>query len=105
MSGADSKGCTVAYATAGRQLLWQLRLPAAASIGDALAAARATAGTAGEPIPWDTAAVGIFGQPRRRGDGFADGDRIEIYRPLARDPRERRREQVARGRRGGGRGA
>ncbi|MBS0578006.1 MAG: RnfH family protein [Proteobacteria bacterium] len=101
MSGAPDKGCTVAYATPGRQFLWPLRLPAGASIGDALAAARAQAGDAGEAVPWDRALVGIFGQVRRRSDGFADGDRIEIYRPLAHDPRERRREQVARARRAG----
>ncbi len=43
--------------------------------------------------------MGIFGELRQRTDSFADGDRIELYRPLARDPRERRREQVARARR------
>ncbi len=101
-----SKGCTVVYATRGRQFLWQLRLPATASIGDALAAAQAAQGQAdtGEPIPWESAAVGVFGQLRRRTDAFADGDPIELYRPLARDPRERRREEVARARRGGGSG-
>jgi putative ubiquitin-RnfH superfamily antitoxin RatB of RatAB toxin-antitoxin module len=30
-----------------------------------------------------------------------DGDRIELYRPLGRDPRERRRERVERERRSG----
>ena len=104
MSTAPDKGCTVAYATPERQFLWPLRLPASASIGDALAAARSAAGAAGAPIPWDAAVVGIFGQVRRRSDGFADGDRIEIYRPLEHDPRERRRAQVARARRAGRRG-
>ena len=53
-----------------------------ASIAEALAAARAAgAGAAsGAPIPWDTAAVGVFGEPRQRSEGFADGDRIELYR-------------------------
>jgi putative ubiquitin-RnfH superfamily antitoxin RatB of RatAB toxin-antitoxin module len=31
----------------------------------------------------------------------ADGDRIELYRPLRRDPRQRRRERVQHERRSG----
>jgi uncharacterized protein len=93
--GRDRKRCTVAYATPARQFLWEVELPRAATIGEALIAARGRA----EPalcaaIPWETAAVGVFGEPRSRSDGCADGDRIEIYRPLARDPRVRRREKV-----------
>lgn len=96
---AKRKRCIVAYATAARQYQWSLELPLAATIAEALAAARARA--AGESdeaaaIPWDSAAVGIFGVPRRRSDGCADGDRIELYRPLASNPRERRRERVQR---------
>jgi len=41
----------------------------------------------------------VFGELRSRSDGCADGDRIELYRPLERDPRERRRERVQRERR------
>jgi len=93
------KRCSVAYATRERQYLWSLELPLSASIADALAAARALAGDAA--IPWDAAAVGIFGESRARSEVFADGDRIELYRPLRRDPRERRRERVQRERRGG----
>jgi putative ubiquitin-RnfH superfamily antitoxin RatB of RatAB toxin-antitoxin module len=50
-------------------------------------------------VPWDAAPVGIFGEPRERQDVPADGDRIEIYRPLRSDPRQRRREKVRRDRR------
>ncbi len=101
MSPAASKGCVVAYAGPREQYLWALTLDSDARIGDALAAARAAAGSmpAAAAVPWDTAPVGIFGEPRQRTDGYADGDRIELYRPLRRDPRERRREQVARARR------
>jgi uncharacterized protein len=74
-------------------------LPPSANIADALLAARAVAGD--ESVPWDSAAVGIFGEPRSRSDPCADGDRIELYRPLRRDPRERRRERVQRERRSG----
>ncbi len=93
-----AKRCTVAYATRERQYLWSVELPLEASIADALAAARAAAGPSSH-IPWDSAAVGIFGEPRARTDGYADGDRIELYRPLRGDPRERRRQRVQRERR------
>lgn len=95
---ADRKRCLVAYATRERQYLWKLELPLAATIAQALEAARAACtGTAAcAAIPWDSAALGIFGESRRRTDQFADGDRIELYRPLRRDPRERRRERVQR---------
>jgi uncharacterized protein len=93
------KRCIVAYATRARQYLWSVELPGDATIAAALAAARALA--AGEPEgadapAWDTAPVGVFGELRGRGERCADGDRIEIYRPLRRDPRERRRERVQR---------
>jgi uncharacterized protein len=93
------KHCVVVYATRARQYLWELALPQEATIADALAAARRAA--QGEPAPadaalWEGAAVGVFGQPRRREARFADGDRIELYRPLRCDPRTRRRERVQR---------
>ena len=96
------KRCVVAYATRARQYLWTVELPAEATIAAALAAARALA--AGEPAgaeapAWDTAPVGVFGELRRRDERCADGDRIEIYRPLRCDPRARRRERARRERR------
>jgi putative ubiquitin-RnfH superfamily antitoxin RatB of RatAB toxin-antitoxin module len=97
-----SKRCTVAFATRERQFLWSVELPAEGCIAEALAAARAQAlseALAAE-IPWDTASVGVFGELRSRSDGCADGDRIELYRPLERDPREERRQRVQRERRG-----
>lgn len=90
---------TVAYATRERQYLWEIELPGGASIAAALAAARARAApeeAAG--IAWESLAVGVFGELRKRSSPCADGDRIELYRPLRRDPRERRRERVRRAR-------
>jgi putative ubiquitin-RnfH superfamily antitoxin RatB of RatAB toxin-antitoxin module len=101
-----AKRCVVAWALRGQQHLWELELPAGATIAEALAAARAACGAAPwcAQIPWSSAPVGIFGEPRTRDDEFADGDRIELYRPLRRDPRERRRERVQRERAGRPRG-
>jgi putative ubiquitin-RnfH superfamily antitoxin RatB of RatAB toxin-antitoxin module len=94
----DRKRCVVAYATRAAQHLWSLELPQSATIEQALSAARAACGAAPgcAGIAWDSAPVGIFGEPRARHERFADGDRIELYRPLRRDARERRRQRVQR---------
>jgi putative ubiquitin-RnfH superfamily antitoxin RatB of RatAB toxin-antitoxin module len=86
------KRCLVAYATTERQHLWNVELGVSASIQDAIAAARAQAPLL--DVPWDDAPVGIFGVLRARSDLPAEGDRIELYRALPRDPREERRERV-----------
>jgi putative ubiquitin-RnfH superfamily antitoxin RatB of RatAB toxin-antitoxin module len=100
-SGAprERKRCVVAYATREEQFLWSVELRADATVADALAMARAFAQR--EDVPWENADVGIFGRPCERSDVPADGDRIEIYRPLRSDPRERRRERVRAERRAG----
>lgn len=62
-----------------------LTLPAGATVRDAVAAARLT-GTA----------FGIFGKRVSPDAKLADGDRVEIYRPLAMDPKEARRRRAKR---------
>jgi hypothetical protein len=108
MSEDRTKRCVVAYATREHQYLWTVDLPEGATIADALEVARGlaavtltTADTRRElgEVPWDTAPVGIFGEPRDRAEVPGDGDRIEIYRPLRSDPRQRRRDRVRRDRR------
>lgn len=42
----------------------------------------------------NTDKVGIFGKPVPKDTVLREGDRIEIYRPLKADPRDRRRKQV-----------
>lgn len=49
---------------------------------------------AGE-LDLSSAPVGIFGRLRGRGEAVADGDRVEIYRPLRADPKDARRQRVA----------
>jgi putative ubiquitin-RnfH superfamily antitoxin RatB of RatAB toxin-antitoxin module len=94
MTGPGRKRCVVAYATRERQYLWAVDVPTDATIADVLEAARQLAD---EPdVPWDTAPVGIFGEVRERSDCPAEADRVEIYRPLASDPRDRRRQSVQR---------
>ena len=99
MTQDGRKRCVVAYATRERQYLWAVDVPLDATIAEALEAARQLAD---EPdVPWDTAPVGIFGEPRERSDLPEEGDRIELYRPLANDPRDRRRASVQKQRKSG----
>ena len=58
-------------------------LPAGATVRDALDAASLTG-----------AAVGIFGRRVELETKLADGDRVEVYRPLAVDPKEARRRRA-----------
>lgn len=92
MSSSGRKRCIVAYARDDQQFLWQVELEGSATIADALAAARSQA--LGLDIPWDSATVGIFGERKPRDERLQDGDRVEIYRPLTVDPRERRRQRM-----------
>ena len=85
------KTCIVVYATPASQRCWSVELPDPATVGEALAAARACAGAA--DVPWD-ADVGIFGELCDRAAVPRDGDRIELYRPLTADPKESRRARV-----------
>ena len=108
MSAPPRKRCQVVYAERASQRVWTVELTESATVADALRAAREIAArdiaAGGQPldIPWDTASVGIFGQTCARSAVPVDGDRIEIYRPLAADPRERRRERVRTQRRAAG---
>lgn len=88
------KHCVVAYGDSARQYLWRVALPAEATIAEAIEAARRQAPDV--DVPWDSAPIGIFGEPRSRADVPADGDRIELYRPLREDPKARRRAKARR---------
>lgn len=84
----------VVYATAPRCWRWKLVLPAEATIGDALRAAPlAEAGLDPDALP---AGVGLWGREAALSQPLRPGDRVEIYRPLIRDPKVERRERVER---------
>ena len=100
MSEDGRKRCVVAYATRERQYLWAVDVSMDATIAETIEAARQLAD---EPdVPWETAPVGIFGELRDRSDRPSQGDRVEIYRPLPSDPRDKRRERVQKQRKAGG---
>ncbi len=87
----------VAYALPGRAIVKALRLAAPATVADALQLAAADADFAG--IDMTRAAVGVYGRLAGRGQLLESGDRIEIYRALAADPRAARRARVKQARR------
>jgi uncharacterized protein len=86
---APSLTVEVVYALFERQSLVKLTLPAGATVGDALDAVAARAPFAA--LDLGKAPVGVFGDRCGRDRALADGDRVEIYRPLRIDPREARR--------------
>jgi putative ubiquitin-RnfH superfamily antitoxin RatB of RatAB toxin-antitoxin module len=86
------KRCLIAVDTAAEPVLLELTLPAAATIAAALVAARPHLGNA--EVDWDRAATGIWGVRCDRATVPRDGDRIELYRALPADPRQRRRQRA-----------
>lgn len=81
----------VVYADVGRQCLQAVSVPA----GTTLRAAVGLSGIAGQFPGLDVVGcpLGIFGKAIADADtrAVAEGDRIEIYRPLLADPKEVRR--------------
>ena len=68
------------------------------TVGDALKAASADPDFSGIDI--DPQAVGVYGKRARTEQVLAAGDRVEIYRALALDPKAARRARVKQARRG-----
>ena len=84
---------TVVLALRDRATEIAVRLPAGATLGDALEAS----GLAKRHPDVDMARVrvGIFGKLSHRKEVLADGDRVEVYRALIADPKERRLKRAA----------
>jgi putative ubiquitin-RnfH superfamily antitoxin RatB of RatAB toxin-antitoxin module len=91
MGGADIS-VQVSYAEPERTVVKTYRLPTPARIEDALRRARADADFSG--VDLDHSAVGVFGRLAAVSQILSEGDRVEIYRPLAADPKSARRERV-----------
>lgn len=71
-----------------------LRLPAGASAAAAVEASGLLRQHA--DIAWPGAPLGVFGRRVAPETALNDGDRVEIYRPLTLDPKERRRRRAGR---------
>jgi putative ubiquitin-RnfH superfamily antitoxin RatB of RatAB toxin-antitoxin module len=92
-------GIEVTYAEPHRAIVKAYRLAPSATVGDALRLAAADPEFAG--IDLSRSAVGIFGRVSAPSQVLADGDRVEIYRPLAADPKSARRARAREARRPG----
>jgi putative ubiquitin-RnfH superfamily antitoxin RatB of RatAB toxin-antitoxin module len=81
----------VVYATAGGQTAVPLRLEEGSTVRDAIA----QSGLAARLDDVAGAAAGVFGKVCNLDAPLHDGDRVEIYRPLAEDPKSVRRRRAA----------
>jgi hypothetical protein len=84
----------VVYATPDTQAVRVVRVPARTTVAQAIAVSGLLAQF--PQIDLSRQAVGVFGSRVRLRDCVADGDRIEIYRPLQADPKEMRRRRARR---------
>lgn len=88
----DLLGIDVVFAQPGSVWLRRLQLPAGSTLEDALQASQAAQALNLSP---DGIRAGVFGLERPGSHMLADGDRVEIYRPLRFDPMESRRRRAA----------
>ena len=79
----------VVYALPRNERIVSLVLPEGATVADALSRSG---------MKFDPARIGIFGEPATGDTRLADGDRVEVYRPLEIDPKEARRRRAKLGR-------
>ncbi len=80
----------VAYAQEREQFIFVEQVAEGCTVGDALAQSQFM-----QEFPEvNTDKVGIFGKVVNKDQVLREGDRIEVYRPLKVDPRERRRKNV-----------
>jgi uncharacterized protein len=85
---------TVVYALPDRATEIEVRLASGATVADALA--RSGIASLHTEIDLAGCAVGIFGRRTEREKILANGDRIEIYRPLTAEPKDLRRVRAKR---------
>ena len=98
MAESDTSGSSidieVAYAEPDKQMIVPLRVPRGTSARGAVRRSGLLDHFAG--IDLNEAAMGVFGNPVSPCAPLAQGDRVEIYRPLQVDPKEARRDRAAR---------
>lgn len=84
----------VVLALPERAVTQVLELPAGATVADAVAASGIERDAG---IDSSTLDAGIWSRRVPRETVLADGDRVELYRPLRRDPKDARRRRARRG--------
>lgn len=96
---ADAIRVTVVCAEAGRQTVLPLVLPAGATAAEAVERSGIFALHPG--LDRRACTIGVWGREVAPDRPLAQGDRVEVLRPLIQDPRERRR-RAARAAKGAG---
>jgi len=82
----------VVYALPAGEDASMVSVDAGATVRDAIAAS----GMAARHPDIDLARIGIYGKVVRPDQRLRDGDRVELYRALAMDPKEARRRRARR---------
>lgn len=90
----DTLRVEVAVAWPELQVIVPLELPVGSTLADAID--RSGLHQRFPSLEIDSDRVGVFAEKRALGDVLADGDRVEIYRPLKIDPKEARRKAASR---------
>jgi len=80
----------IVFALRGQQELLALAVEDGATIADVIVASGLVEKFPDESL--QNLETGIWGHPAARDRCVQDGDRVELYRPLQRDPRDARRE-------------
>ena len=93
---AERIAIVVACAEADRQSVLALEVPVGCTAGEALD--RSGIFALHPAIDAAACGVGIFGRAVPRSRVLVAGDRVEVLRPLAEDPRDRRRRLAREGR-------
>ena len=83
---------SVVAPTPQRQEVVEIDVPEGGTVDDALHAVRGDPRFAG--VDWAHVRVGIWSRECAAGTRLSEGDRIEIYRPLAVDPKTQRRSRA-----------
>ena len=92
MQSLEPIGVTLIFAEPARAISRQYSLAEGSTVEDALRLALADPEFAG--IDLVHAPVGIFGRVVQRNQRLQEGDRVELYRPLAEDPKTARRRRA-----------
>jgi len=85
----------VAYALADQQWLLNIEVPSGSTVKAVIQQSGLLRHWSEQD--WDNLSVGIFSRRCRPDTPVQHGDRVEIYRPLQIDPKERRRRRAVQG--------
>jgi len=83
----------IVYAEPQHSIIKSFTLAQGSSVLDALHAAASDADLS--KVLLENSPLGIFGRPARKDQLLADGDRLEIYRPLKLEPKQARRMRLS----------